>query len=117
MQFLPRGPEVEQVLQLLLTGDNFHFGSPFLNWQVLLHDTYAVGTNFFANPILYVASGHAHSYILKLMKCILLLSLTWSILSFHFHFLFHWHLIIWLYYLLMIFFEEFSLFQSRYKIF
>ncbi|PON50486.1 Nuclear factor related to kappa-B-binding protein [Trema orientale] len=35
MQFLPRGPEAEQVLQALLAGDNFHFGSPFLNWQAI----------------------------------------------------------------------------------
>lgn len=46
MQFLPRGPEAEEVLEALLAGDNFHFRSPFLNWQVLLHDSYTVGTNF-----------------------------------------------------------------------
>ncbi|GMH06890.1 hypothetical protein Nepgr_008730 [Nepenthes gracilis] len=32
MQFLPEGSEPEQVVQLLLTGDNFHFGNPFLKW-------------------------------------------------------------------------------------
>ncbi|KAF4397560.1 hypothetical protein G4B88_027300 [Cannabis sativa] len=35
MQFLPRDQEAEQVLKALLAGDNLHFGSPFLNWQVL----------------------------------------------------------------------------------
>ncbi|XP_024017809.1 uncharacterized protein LOC21390955 [Morus notabilis] len=36
MQFLPRGPEAEEVLEALLAGDNFHFGSPFLNWSASL---------------------------------------------------------------------------------
>lgn len=46
MQFLPSGPEAEEVLEALLAGDNFHLGCPSLNWQVLFHDCYAVGTNF-----------------------------------------------------------------------
>lgn len=36
MQFLPRGSEAQQVVQALLSGDYFHFGNPFLKWQVLL---------------------------------------------------------------------------------
>lgn len=36
MQFLPRGSEAQQVVQALLAGDYFHFGNPFLKWQVLL---------------------------------------------------------------------------------
>ncbi|KAF8118097.1 hypothetical protein N665_0006s0097 [Sinapis alba] len=31
-QFLPEGIDVEQVVQQLLDGDNFHFGNPFLDW-------------------------------------------------------------------------------------
>ncbi|ESQ41351.1 hypothetical protein EUTSA_v10012594mg [Eutrema salsugineum] len=31
-QFLPEGVDVEQVVQALLDGDNFHFGNPFLDW-------------------------------------------------------------------------------------
>ncbi|XP_010524235.1 PREDICTED: uncharacterized protein LOC104802362 isoform X2 [Tarenaya hassleriana] len=31
-QFLPKGVDVEQVVQALLDGDNFHFGNPFLDW-------------------------------------------------------------------------------------
>ncbi|XP_010420014.1 PREDICTED: uncharacterized protein LOC104705662 [Camelina sativa] len=31
-QFLPDGVDVEQVVQSLLDGDNFHFGNPFLDW-------------------------------------------------------------------------------------
>ncbi|KAL0843064.1 hypothetical protein Bca101_016309 [Brassica carinata] len=41
-QFLPEGIDVEQVVQQLLDGDNFHFGNLFLDW----------GTN--------VCSGKAH---------------------------------------------------------
>lgn len=36
MQFLPTGTDKEQVLQTLLAGDNFHFGNPFLKWQVYM---------------------------------------------------------------------------------
>ncbi|XP_062105316.1 uncharacterized protein LOC133816970 [Humulus lupulus] len=36
MQFLPRDQEAEKVLKALLAGDNFHFGSPFLNWGASL---------------------------------------------------------------------------------
>lgn len=36
MQFLPRGPEAEQVVQALLSGDYFDFGNPFLKWHVFL---------------------------------------------------------------------------------
>ncbi|KAI4348389.1 hypothetical protein L6164_009118 [Bauhinia variegata] len=36
MHFLPRGSEPHQVVQELLAGDNFHFGSPFLKWGALL---------------------------------------------------------------------------------
>ncbi|XP_054815219.1 uncharacterized protein LOC129315501 [Prosopis cineraria] len=32
MNFLPRGLEPHQVVQELLSGDNFHFGNPFLKW-------------------------------------------------------------------------------------
>lgn len=35
MQFLPKGSDAEDVVQALLAGDNFHFGNPFLKWQVL----------------------------------------------------------------------------------
>lgn len=38
MELLPSGPEPQQVLQALFTGDNFHFGNPFLKWQVFIHD-------------------------------------------------------------------------------
>ncbi|KAJ0243463.1 Nuclear factor kappa-B-binding protein [Hirschfeldia incana] len=31
-QFLPEGVDVEQVVQQLLDGENFHFGNPFLDW-------------------------------------------------------------------------------------
>ncbi|WZY74846.1 hypothetical protein YC2023_021230 [Brassica napus] len=31
-QFLPQGVDVELVVQQLLGGENFHFGSPFLDW-------------------------------------------------------------------------------------
>lgn len=34
-QFLPKGAEPEKIVQDLLSGDNFHFGNPFLKWQVL----------------------------------------------------------------------------------
>ncbi|CAF2135973.1 unnamed protein product [Brassica napus] len=33
-QFLPQGVDVELVVQQLLGGENFHFGSPFLDWLV-----------------------------------------------------------------------------------
>ncbi|CAB4305899.1 unnamed protein product [Prunus armeniaca] len=36
MQFLPRGPEAEQVVQALLSGDYFEFGNPFLKWGASL---------------------------------------------------------------------------------
>ncbi|KAF2301783.1 hypothetical protein GH714_029202 [Hevea brasiliensis] len=35
MQFLPKGSDAEEVVQALLAGDNFHFGNPFVKWQVL----------------------------------------------------------------------------------
>ncbi|XP_077212318.1 nuclear factor kappa-B-binding protein [Tasmannia lanceolata] len=35
-QFLPRGADVDHVVQELLTGNNFHFGNPFLKWGALL---------------------------------------------------------------------------------
>lgn len=31
-KFLPIEAEAEQVVQALLSGDNFHFGNPFLKW-------------------------------------------------------------------------------------
>ncbi|KDP41864.1 hypothetical protein JCGZ_26882 [Jatropha curcas] len=31
-QFLPRGSDAEEVVHALLSGDNFHFGNPFLKW-------------------------------------------------------------------------------------
>ncbi|KAL1188964.1 hypothetical protein V5N11_029068 [Cardamine amara subsp. amara] len=31
-QFLPEGVDVEQVVQALLDGENFHFGNPFIDW-------------------------------------------------------------------------------------
>eukprot|EP00262_Sarcandra_glabra_P002007 TRINITY_DN1222_c0_g1_i5.p1 TRINITY_DN1222_c0_g1~~TRINITY_DN1222_c0_g1_i5.p1 ORF type:complete len:154 (+),score=35.91 TRINITY_DN1222_c0_g1_i5:281-742(+) len=31
-QFLPRGTDVEKVVQPLLSGENLHFGNPFLEW-------------------------------------------------------------------------------------
>lgn len=33
-QFLPSSQNAEQVVEALLAGENFHFGSPFLKWQV-----------------------------------------------------------------------------------
>lgn len=36
MQFLPKGSDAEEVVQTLLAGDNFHFGNPFVKWQVFL---------------------------------------------------------------------------------
>lgn len=36
MELLPNGPEPQQVLQALFTGDNFHFGNPFLKWGASL---------------------------------------------------------------------------------
>ncbi|KAM7277718.1 hypothetical protein ACFE04_004852 [Oxalis oulophora] len=36
MQFLPKGEDAEQVVQALLDGENFNFGSPFLDWGVSL---------------------------------------------------------------------------------
>lgn len=36
-QFLPSGLDVQQVVQALLAGDNFHFGNPFHEWQVFLY--------------------------------------------------------------------------------
>ncbi|KAF5944210.1 hypothetical protein HYC85_018287 [Camellia sinensis] len=36
MQFLPMGAEMHQVVQELFVGDNFHFGNPFIKWQVLI---------------------------------------------------------------------------------
>lgn len=33
-QFLPEGIDVEQVVQQLLGGENFHFGNLFLDWLV-----------------------------------------------------------------------------------
>ncbi|XP_028054615.1 uncharacterized protein LOC114258821 isoform X1 [Camellia sinensis] len=36
MQFLPMGAEMHQVVQELFAGDNFHFGNPFIKWQVLI---------------------------------------------------------------------------------
>lgn len=36
MQFLPSGPEAEEVLEALLAGENFHFGCPSLNWGASL---------------------------------------------------------------------------------
>lgn len=33
-QFLPSAQNAEQVVEALLAGENFHFGSPFLKWQV-----------------------------------------------------------------------------------
>ncbi|KAL6136011.1 hypothetical protein ACLB2K_061313 [Fragaria x ananassa] len=35
MQFLPRGSEAQQVVKALLAGDYFHFGNPFVKWQVV----------------------------------------------------------------------------------
>ncbi|KAK7336172.1 hypothetical protein VNO77_16705 [Canavalia gladiata] len=35
MQFLPSDVEPNQVIQELLSGDNIHFGNPFLKWQDL----------------------------------------------------------------------------------
>ncbi|XP_068665767.1 uncharacterized protein [Aristolochia californica] len=32
IQFLPRGNDIDQVLQALFVGENFHFGNPFLEW-------------------------------------------------------------------------------------
>ncbi|KAJ7976304.1 Nuclear factor related to kappa-B-binding protein [Quillaja saponaria] len=37
MQFLPKGSEPHQVLQELLSGDNFHFGNLFCKWGTSLH--------------------------------------------------------------------------------
>ncbi|GMI93946.1 hypothetical protein like AT5G13950 [Hibiscus trionum] len=36
MQFLPTGTDKEHVLQALLAGDSFHFGTPFLKWGSLV---------------------------------------------------------------------------------
>lgn len=36
MEFLPSGSEPQQVLQALFSGDNFHFGNPFLKWGASL---------------------------------------------------------------------------------
>ena len=33
-QFLPEGIDVEEVVEQLLDGENFHFGNPFLDWLV-----------------------------------------------------------------------------------
>lgn len=38
MHFLPTGSEPHQVVQKLLSGDNFHFGNPYLKWQDLFLD-------------------------------------------------------------------------------
>ncbi|KAL5995720.1 hypothetical protein ACLOJK_025788 [Asimina triloba] len=35
-QFLPRGADIEAAVQLLLMGDNLHFGNSFLRWGALL---------------------------------------------------------------------------------
>ncbi|XP_027153090.1 uncharacterized protein LOC113753191 isoform X1 [Coffea eugenioides] len=35
-QFLPKGAEPEKTVQELLSGDNFHFGNPFLKWGAAL---------------------------------------------------------------------------------
>ncbi|XP_065865449.1 uncharacterized protein [Euphorbia lathyris] len=35
-QFLPRGSDGEDTVQALLSGDNFHFGNPFLKWGTSL---------------------------------------------------------------------------------
>ncbi|XP_068661305.1 uncharacterized protein [Aristolochia californica] len=35
-QFLPRGSDIDQVLQALFQGDNLHFGNPFLEWGASL---------------------------------------------------------------------------------
>eukprot|EP00262_Sarcandra_glabra_P002006 TRINITY_DN1222_c0_g1_i4.p1 TRINITY_DN1222_c0_g1~~TRINITY_DN1222_c0_g1_i4.p1 ORF type:complete len:831 (+),score=200.70 TRINITY_DN1222_c0_g1_i4:281-2773(+) len=35
-QFLPRGTDVEKVVQPLLSGENLHFGNPFLEWGASL---------------------------------------------------------------------------------
>ncbi|CAN8299713.1 unnamed protein product [Cochlearia groenlandica] len=52
-QFLPKGTNVEQVVQQLLDGENFHFGNPFLDW----------GTS--------VCSGKAHpDQIVSQEKCL-----------------------------------------------
>ncbi|GJN37227.1 hypothetical protein PR202_gb26186 [Eleusine coracana subsp. coracana] len=34
IQFLPSDTDVEENVHLLLSGQNFHFGNPFLSWQV-----------------------------------------------------------------------------------
>uniref|UniRef100_A0A1D1XSV3 Nuclear factor related to kappa-B-binding protein n=1 Tax=Anthurium amnicola TaxID=1678845 RepID=A0A1D1XSV3_9ARAE len=36
IQFLPRGVDVDNVVQSLLAGENFHFGNPFIKWGVSL---------------------------------------------------------------------------------
>lgn len=35
-QFLPNGEDVQNVVQALLAGENFHFGNPFLKWGASL---------------------------------------------------------------------------------
>lgn len=44
MQFLPRAFEPHQLVQELLSGDNFHFGNPFLKWQDLFLNNFSLET-------------------------------------------------------------------------
>lgn len=44
MQFLPSGLETHQVVEELLSGDNFHFGNPFVKWQDLFLNIFTVWT-------------------------------------------------------------------------
>lgn len=44
MQFLPSDSERHQVVQELLSGDNFHFGNPFMKWQDLFLNIFTVLT-------------------------------------------------------------------------
>ena len=115
MQFLPRGPEPDQVLQALFSGDNFHFGNPFLNWQVLLHDdTFALATNFFAITLLYRLIVHSYAFyscplyprFIFLSPTVDSLTLCPMALLYPTEYLFSFF-----------FFEEITLFQSHHKSF
>ena len=52
MQFLPRGLEGEDVVRALLDGDNFHFGNPCLEWQVLIYMHFCWVNNFYITFLL-----------------------------------------------------------------
>ncbi|XP_024045923.1 uncharacterized protein LOC18051934 isoform X2 [Citrus clementina] len=65
-QFLPSSQNAEQVVEALLTGENFHFGSPFLKWGASL-----CSGNFHPDAVLHKErslKADKKAYFLELQK-------------------------------------------------